>query len=109
LENNTPLLPIYTFGITQLYEKSEIELIIPFLFKDNKISWYYGLYNTPLPMKKKIVTVVGKPIYCKKINKIVTENNITILRKKYIKSVTKLFDKWKIKFLEYKNKTLIIR
>ena len=30
LENNTPLLPIYTFGITQLYKKSEVELIIPF-------------------------------------------------------------------------------
>ena len=109
LENNIPLLPIYTFGITELYEKSNIQLIIPFLFNDNKISWYFGKYNTPFPMKKKLVSVVGKPIVYKKIKNTITENDITTLRNKYIKSVIKLFNTWKIKFPSYKDKILIIR
>ncbi len=95
LKNGVSLLPIYTFGITSLYERSGVKITMPFFFKNEKdsISWYYGKYYSPFPMRKKLITVVGKPL---KVNKkdIVTPEDIEELRNKYITEIKKLYYKW---------------
>ena len=95
LKNGVSLLPIYTFGITSLYERSGITITLPFFFKNDtdSLSWYYGKYNTPFPLKKKLLTVVGSPIYVSKKN-IITDKDINDLRNRYIIVIQNLYDKW---------------
>lgn len=95
LKTGVPLLPIYTFGITNLYERSGITITLPFFFKNDKdsVSWYYGQYYTPFPMRKKLLTVIGAPIYVEKKEKI-SDEDINILRERYIVEIKKLYKKW---------------
>jgi hypothetical protein len=91
LMNGTTMLPVYTFGVSEIYEKSNYE----FKLKNGVgLSWYYGLYNTPFPKKVNFLTVVGSPIFVKKkIN--ITDNDINNLRNRYKIIIKKLFHKWK--------------
>lgn len=109
LKNGISLLPMYTFGITQLHEKSEMSLSLPILFKNKSISWYSGLFNTPFPMRKNLLTVVGNPIRVSQRNKI-TDKDISLLRDKYIAVVISLFNKWKTVYNpDWKDKELHIK
>ena len=104
------LLPIYTFGITTLYERSEVTVTLPFFFKNDKdnLAWYYGKYYTPFPMKKNLITVVGSPIYVTKKD-VITKNDIDNLRNKYIIIVKNLYQKWALKYdSSWINRELII-
>ena len=108
LKNGTPLLQMYTFGLSELYQKSDFELSSDVFDKDYSLSWYYGKYNTLFPCKKRLMTVVGNPIYVSKRNNI-TDDDISALRNKYIAVVKSLFDKWKGLYCEkWKNKELLI-
>ena len=104
--NGTNILPIYTFGVSEMYEKSEYE----FKLKNGVgLSWYYGLYNTPFPKKVNFLTVVGSPIFVKKkIN--ITEKDINNLRDRYKIIIKKLFHKWKSFYNpSWYNKNLIFK
>jgi 2-acylglycerol O-acyltransferase 2 len=92
LENGVPLLPIYTFGLSQIYKRSDISITFPYLFKNKKdtAAYYYGYYYTPFPFQKKLFSVVGKPIPVKK-KKDVTLQDINSLRDIYIQEVKKLY------------------
>jgi hypothetical protein len=110
LKNGISLLPIYTFGITKLYERSGVTVTLPFFFKNDKdsLAWYYGKCYTPFPMKKKLITVVGSPIYVTKKD-IITKNDIDKLRDKYIIVVKNLYRKWALKYdRSWRNRELII-
>ena len=108
IKNGVPLLPIYTFGITEIYERSSITITLPFFFKNDNdsISWYYGKYNTPFPLKKKLITLVGSPIYVNKKD-IIKQKDINDLRDKYIIIVKNMYNKWSY-HNGYNNKELII-
>ena len=95
LKNGISLLPVYTFGITSLYERSGVKITIPFFFKNDKdsVSWYYGKYCTPFPMRKKLITVVGNPVEVKKIEN-VTIKDIDELRDRYITEIKTIYKKW---------------
>jgi len=95
LKNGVSLLPIYTFGITSLYERSGVKITLPFFFKNEKdtVSWYYGKYYSPFPMRKKLITVVGKPLKVNKKNN-VTPGDIEKLRNKYITEIKQIYYKW---------------
>jgi 1-acyl-sn-glycerol-3-phosphate acyltransferase len=110
IKNGVPLLPIYTFGITTIYERSGVTVTLPFFFKNDKdsVSWYYGKYNTPFPLKKKLITVVGSPIYVTKKDNI-TKKDINNLRNRYIIITQKLYNNWCVKYnSNWKKKELVI-
>lgn len=95
IKTGVSLLPVYTFGITTLYEKSGISVTLPFLFKNDKdsVSWYSGKYYTPFPIRNKLLTVVGNPIPVKK-KEIIKDEDIIILRNQYINEIKRLYKKW---------------
>lgn len=95
LKNGVPLLPIYTFGITTLYERSGVTITLPFFFKNDKdsVAWYYGKYYTPYPVRKRLVTIVGSPIYVGK-KRIILQRDIDKLRDRYIIIVKNMYNKW---------------
>jgi len=109
LKNGIPLLPMYTFGISELYQKSNFKIPLEkILEKDYDLSWYYGKYNTLFPYKKRLLTIIGNPIYVSKRNNI-TDDDISYLRNKYIIVIKSLFNKWKSEYCErWKNKELVI-
>lgn len=90
LETKKPLIPIYTFGITELYEKSDVKMTIPYLFKNKKdsVSFYYGKYYSLIPLKKDLLTVVGKRIDIRE------NDTIKSLRGRYIRSVKDIFRRY---------------
>ena len=95
LKKGVSLLPVYTFGITSLYERSCVTVTLPFLFKNDKdsLAWYFGQYYTPFPRREKLLTVVGSPIPVEKKEKI-TLVDIELLRNRYITEVKRLYKKW---------------
>jgi 1-acyl-sn-glycerol-3-phosphate acyltransferase len=99
LETGKPLIPIYTFGLTSLHKRSGISLTLPMFFNNEKetIAFYYGRYYTIYPFRKKLLTVIGEPIEVNKLDNI-TDKDIEILRDRYIKSVKKLYKKWRCKY-----------
>lgn len=109
LKTGTPLLPVYTFGITDLYERSGVSVTLPFFFKNDRdsIAWYFGKYYTPFPMRKKLFTVVGNPINVVK-KRVITEKDICDLRQKYISEIENIFYVFKNRF-GFGNKKLKIK
>jgi 2-acylglycerol O-acyltransferase 2 len=109
IKNGVSLLPIYTFGITTLYERSGVTVTLPFFFKNDKdsVSWYYGKYYSPFPLKKKLITVVGSPIYVKKKD-IITQIDINNLRNRYIIVIKNLYNKWCFKYTNWSHRDLYI-
>jgi hypothetical protein len=111
LETGTSIIPIYTFGLTETYQRSSISITLPFFFKNDEdtIAWYFGKYYSLFPIKKKLFTVVGKPIEIKQI-KTPSLKDICILRKKYIKEVKRIFLKYKEKYQkDWKTKKIVFR
>lgn len=108
LQTGISLLPIYTFGMSQLYERGDISITIPYLFDSESISWYYGRYYTPIPIKKKLLTIVGNPIIVpKKLN--FEDKDIDDLRERYIIVIKKLYSEWAPKYYQkYNNSNLDI-
>jgi hypothetical protein len=85
MKHNTPILPFYTFGITQLYDKYMIGDMLIF------------------PKKVKLLTVCGKYITPKK------DDTIKTIRKRYIQEVKRIFYKYRsIYKKEWCDKKLII-
>ena len=97
LETGTPLVPILTYGETELFPSSfssfneflydmwKISIPIPTL---TSIQNWFELWNGPL---QTIQSYTGKPISVEKQEP--TDKKIRILRKKYIKNVLELFKK----------------
>ena len=71
IKHNTPLLPFYTFGITQLYDKYMIGDMLIF------------------PKKVKLLTVCGKHITPKK------GDTVKKIRKRYVREVKRIFYKYR--------------
>jgi hypothetical protein len=85
MKHNTPILPFYTFGITQLYDKYMIGDMLIF------------------PKKVKLLTVCGKYITPRK------DDTVRKIRKRYIREVKRIFYKYRsIYKKEWCDKKLII-
>ena len=84
-KHNVPLIPIYTFGMNDLY--------------DNYSYLYYGKGYTFIPKKVKLLTIIGKPIQ--------NNNNINTFRKNYINEIKRIY--YKYRELYGTNRELIIK
>jgi hypothetical protein len=96
--------------MTELYERSGVSLTVPYYFNNDEdsIAYFWGRWWTPFPMKKKLLTVVGKPLHVVQKNE-PTDEDIALLRNRYIEAVTELFHKWKAKYsLLWRDRNLVI-
>lgn len=89
IKTKTPLLPIYSFGITHAYDKISNYPI------------YHGRFNTLFPYKIPILTIIGNPIYPGK------GDTCETLKSKYIFEIQRLFNKNKHLY-NWHNKKLVI-
>lgn len=122
VKNGVPLVPVYTFGETDLFtqisnpEGSLVRKIqdkfkdifgIPlYLFCGRGIFQYsFGM----LPKRTPLYTVVGQPIEVEKIDN-PSETIINTYHAKYVESLQKLFDEYKVKLGgHFKNQVLILK
>ncbi|KAJ3628196.1 hypothetical protein MTP99_015519 [Tenebrio molitor] len=79
LRNGSPLVPVISFGETDLFEQLEI------------LIWDYST--------EKATTVVGAPIEITKIAN-PTNEQVEELHRKFVESLTALFEEYKYKYLE---------
>lgn len=96
LETGSDILPIYTFGISEMYQRSSISIKIPKFFKNenDSVAWYWGLFGTPFPKRVPLMTVVGKPIHVP-FTKNPSDEDIKKLRIIYTKQIKFLFYKYR--------------
>jgi 2-acylglycerol O-acyltransferase 2 len=101
LQTGTPLIPIYTFGLSEVYHRSGVAITLPFLFGNDKdtFAWQWGRWWTAFPLQVPLTTVVGNPISVEKVLE-PTEEQILQLREQYCKAVRELFEEWKGKYSE---------
>lgn len=120
LENGSPLVPVFSFGETDLFEQVYAEEgsllesfqtwfkkktgVAPVLFFGRGIFNYsFGI----LPRRKPVTVVVGKPIQVEKVEN-PTREQINELHKKFRESLVALFNEQKHIYLEDPNTELII-
>ena len=108
LEHGAHLVPVYAFGETDLYSHSQF-LIGARKWLVNKfgvaVPFLWGQYGL-MPYKTSVTLVFGKPIVVKK-KETPTSEEIDMLHREYVKSLTKLFDDHK-ESLGYGHQQLVI-
>ena len=95
IENETNLVPTYTFGENSLFTSYECDFfgVFSFLQKCTGICWPRGIPTFLLP---EFIMVVGKPIQVeKRAHGQYTDEDVCELRDKYIQEIKILFDKYK--------------
>lgn len=99
LKYGMPLLPIYTFGLSEVYKRGRTSLRLPDLFgnEEESIAWMWGVYGTLYPLQKRLFTVFGTPLEVKKIDQ-PTQEDIDTLKKRYIEALRSLYLRWREKY-----------
>eukprot|EP00835_Amoeboradix_gromovi_P000521 NODE_18_length_40692_cov_0.469183.p14 type:complete len:310 gc:universal NODE_18_length_40692_cov_0.469183:35012-34083(-) len=99
LENGVDVVPVFTFGETDIYKVYKIEnknlLQIQSFIKNYfgfLLTVFHGLFAI-LPYKEPLTTIVGRPIAVKKTSKPTTEQ-IQALQELYKKELKWVFDKY---------------
>ncbi|KAF2880663.1 hypothetical protein ILUMI_25502 [Ignelater luminosus] len=120
LKNGSPLVPIFSFGETDIYDQVSnpegsllrmfqewvkgITGIVPIIpLGRGYLQYSFGL----VPYRKPINVIVGKPIDVERVED-ATQEQIDALHATFIKQLTELFDKHKHKYLEDPETTLVI-
>jgi 2-acylglycerol O-acyltransferase 2 len=104
LKHQVPVVPIYTFGSSKLLKRLQLPLL-------EKISnWirvslclFYGVCGLPIPFRKKLLYVIGRPIYPPpstgrsewKVGNAEFEKQVDIMHEEFCNSLTRLFEKYK--------------
>lgn len=94
LEEGINIIPTFTFGQSLMYKQS-MKMKIPFI--NSYFCLYFGKYFTTIPFMVPILNIIGKPIKVNKINN-PSDNDINILREKYIIEIKKLYESYKITY-----------
>jgi 2-acylglycerol O-acyltransferase 2 len=106
------LVPVYSFGETSLFTlvKHPAAMFIQRKLKD-LFSFapliFYGRFYLPIPFKRKVVTVVGKPIFVEQ-NHSPTEQEIDKYHEMYMQELQELYDNHKEKYDKDRNEDLVI-
>jgi len=106
LENNTQIIPCYTFGASKLFTNYEF---LSFFAKIFNLSLFYGRFFLPIAYRVPLLTIVGKPINVQKNNENNEKNVVTVemvyeYKEKYLKEVRRIFENYKNMYgWEHKN------
>lgn len=109
IEEGVSIVPVIGFGDSSLWKQTEnpegswlrwfqewgkkIAGMSPTLFFGQGLrKGHWGV----IPFRRELTTVVGKPLEVKKMDK-ATDEAIDELRERYIKELTGLFDRWKVR------------
>ena len=102
LKHNLPVVPIYCFGSSALMRR----LHFPFLEKMSNllrvsICIFYGVCGLPIPFRKKLLYVVGKPIHPPEVQGSLDigspefQRQVDEMHFNFCESMTNLFEKYK--------------
>ncbi|XP_077556829.1 2-acylglycerol O-acyltransferase 2-A-like [Haemaphysalis longicornis] len=119
LKHGTPLVPVFSFGENELFKQAEIPIDS---WLGRVLAWYKGLsgFAPPLfwgrgvfqyswgwvPRRKRIVTVVGKPLEVPKME-FPSEEEVDRVHRQYIDALTQLFNDHKDKYATRGSKLII--
>ena len=110
LQRGVSLLPIYTFGMSEVYTRSRTSLRIPDFFgnEEESMAWVWGKYGTFFPYRKRLFTVVGTPLSVEK-REHPTSAEIETLKERYIEAVRALYLRWREKYdSSWKERELVV-
>ncbi|XP_069690869.1 2-acylglycerol O-acyltransferase 1-like isoform X1 [Periplaneta americana] len=115
LKHGTPLVPVISFGETNIYaqvdfpEGSRFRRFQEFIRKKTTVAPILAYGNGPLPYRREMIVVVGKPLPMEKILN-PTQEQIDDLHQKFITELTALFEeKKKLYLANHENIHLIIK
>ena len=108
IQHQTPIIPVYCFGATKLFQR----LNLPLLQKISRIlkisiCIFYGRLGLPIPFRQRLLYVMGNPIYPPDIahsnynagNNIssdqVFRQNVDEMHEKFCDELLRIFDKYK--------------
>jgi len=97
-ENGCDLVPVYTFGVSDLYHQMQVgKKFRLWLLNKTQIGFTFGwgrYFFKVLPAKSPLYIVVGQPIHVPKIEH-PTEEQLEEIHQKYTKQLIHLFDTYK--------------
>ena len=108
LETGTQIIPCYCFGNTQTFRCYSNSWLEAFSRKfQASIILFWGRWGTPVPFRSPILTVMGRPILCPKVEKPSTEL-INEYHELYLRETRRIYDTYKNTY-EWQSRPLIFK
>lgn len=109
LREGADIIPLYFIGNTSSLSIPKVPFLETLSRKYQvSLTIFWGRWGLPIPRANKVIYVRGTPLGMPYIPE-PTDDDVDKWHKKYISEVTRLFDKYKVKSPQYKNRKLIIK
>jgi 2-acylglycerol O-acyltransferase 2 len=108
LRENVDIVPVYLFGNTSILSEWKSRILCEVSRKTGVVcTYYWGKWALPIPRDEQVLVARGKPMGLPHIPD-PSQNDIDYWHAKYCQEVKRLFDTYKEKLPNYKNKKLYI-
>jgi hypothetical protein len=108
LRENVDIVPVYLFGNTSILSEWKSSILCELSRKTGVVlTYFWGKWALPIPRDEQLLVARGKPMGLPHIPD-PSQNDIDYWHAKYCQEVKRLFDTYKEKLPNYKNKKLYI-
>jgi len=106
LRSGAEVCPVYFFGNTAVMQVARHPLLTRFArLTGMSLTWFWGLWGTPIPKPLKIVGVFGRPLGLPHIEN-PTNEEVDKYHNLYVNEVIRIFETYKVTNPDYATKTL---